>query len=108
MNTEFLRGLQEVMLGVIAMTIQQRQGISVQGDTSHPMQTLEMQEETPRVVMPAEEEQEPIEELVQTEEEPEPENQHQWNSHQENTITGETLSQEAEWRMKAQCKRMLS
>ena len=34
MNTEFLRGLQEVTLGVIATTIQQRQGINIQGDTS--------------------------------------------------------------------------
>ena len=62
MNTEFLRGLQEVMLGVIAMTIQQKQGISVQGDTSHTMQMPDTQEETPGMVMPAEPE--PIEELV--------------------------------------------
>ena len=61
-NTEFLRGLQEATLGVIVTTIQQRQGINVQGDTSHTMQMPDTQEETPGMVMPAEPE--PIEELV--------------------------------------------
>ena len=68
-NTEFLRGLQDAMLGVIAMTIQQRQGINVQGDTSHMTQTPERQERTPEMVTPAEEleetpaNEEPIEEI---------------------------------------------
>ena len=57
-NAEFLRGLQDATLGVIAMMIQQRQGINVQGDTSHTMQTLDMQEGTPEVVTPAEEQEE--------------------------------------------------
>ena len=77
-NTEFLRGLQEVMLGVIVMTIQQRHGINIQGDTSCTMQTPDMQERTPGMATPAEEleetpaEPESIEELVRTEEEPAP------------------------------------
>src|SRR6266852_1101327 len=73
-NTEFLRGLQDATLGVIATTIQQRQGINVQGDTSHTTQTPERQERTPETVTPAEEleetpaNEEPIEEIGRTEE----------------------------------------
>ena len=69
-NTEFLRGLQEAMLGVIATTIQQRQGINVQGDTSCTTQMPDMQERTLGMATPAEEleetpaEPESIEELV--------------------------------------------
>ena len=70
MNTEFLRGLQEAMLGVIVTTIQQRQGINIQGDTFRTTQTPDMQERTPGTAMPAEEleetpaEPESIKELV--------------------------------------------
>ena len=99
-NTEFLRGLQEATLGVIVTTIQQRQGINVQGDTSHTTQTPETQEGT---ATPAEEpeetpaEPEPIEELVQTEE-PAPEGLApvELLLREHHRQTGETLGQEAE------------
>ena len=71
-NTEFLRGLQEVMLGVIVTTIQQRQGINIQGDTSCTMQMLDMQERTPGTATPAEELEETPAEPESIEEEPAP------------------------------------
>ena len=60
------------------MTIQQRQGINIQGDTSRTTQMPDTQERTLGMATPAEEleetpaEPESIEELVRTEEEPAP------------------------------------
>jgi hypothetical protein len=73
-NAVFLRELQQATLGAIATTVQQRQGINVQGDTSHTTQTPDPQEEVHETTTPAEEqqetptEQEPVEEIIREEE----------------------------------------